>query len=312
MIEEIGLDEEDLEETLSDVLNEKEQTVLRGAVRGAAKRTALKSGAKIAAKTGSKAIPFVGEAMMVADAAPVFVHSTKRQIKEAKKSAGAVGEAIRGKKFGKAAKETIKGLGKQWLAGVKGSTEVGTAALTSKEVAEMMYSDEEKKALAKKRAERKAKKNRSADPISFREYVEFRTGPRRYMVEMMADIIRMRRKTLERVAQSDHPMSWMASHELKYREAKNNPASWGTGRSHMSQQQLEQNIENILARFPALPIEQIVRLTHEERIDVLAALQSMISRNEITSFNRDGRINYRLVRRMVANPEFDYETIIPF
>ena len=75
---------------------------------------------------------------------------------------------------------------------------------------------------------------------------------------------------------------------------------------------MSDNIGNIIARFGALPLDQLVRLTHEERIDVLATLQGMIARGEIEAFQHRGQINYRLVRRMVANPSWDYETIIPF
>jgi hypothetical protein len=123
----------------------------------------------------------------------------------------------------------------------------------------------------------------------------------------------MREKQLHRLVQSDHPMGWMAGYELRYREAKNNPAAWGTGKSlRMTQTSLEESIENLLTRFQALSLDQLATMTHEEKIDVITSLQALIRRKEVRATERRGEIIYERVRRAIANGFTDYESIIPF
>jgi hypothetical protein len=307
---------EDVDEALAEVLGSEEAAgrIRRGVERGMTKAAAM-TAAKLAVKTGTKFIPGIGQVMIAVDAVPVAAHLTRRQTGRTVKTIRETGGHLRKGQLGKAAISAAKGYG-QLLAGqTKGMAEIGVAALTSRELAESLYSQGEKEELANRRSERtarKAKTNRKPEVVSFEEYVEFRTGPRRYMVEMMSDIIRMREKSLKRLAESDHPMAWMAKYEMIYREARSNPAPWGTGRSKISQTGLTDNITNLLARFGSLSLDQLVGYTHEERIDVLASLQGLIARREIESTTVRGNIHYRLVPRMVANPSWDYESIIPF
>lgn len=115
----------------------KRNPVPKAAIKIGAKAGA-KIGVKAGAKAGAKAVPFLGEALMALDAAPVLLEGTATNYSEAGRSAKQAFQEARGKHYRQAIGTTARAGGKLVASQVRTLARTAGAALASKEVADSL------------------------------------------------------------------------------------------------------------------------------------------------------------------------------
>lgn len=104
----------------------------------AAIKLGTKVGAKIGAKTGAKAVPYLGQAMMVIDAAPVLIEGTIDSYSRAGKQGMQALREVRGKQYRQATRTALRAGGRAVVDQAKTISRAAVAALSSKEAMEAM------------------------------------------------------------------------------------------------------------------------------------------------------------------------------